>query len=227
MQAKTTIAGLSFSKPCQLDRSLMARTEAGWNCQACQQQVMDLRNLSPEEILALYQSRQGELCGVLPVPPLEVSLQAYAPPPKTPRFRALALGLLALTGLSFFAQPLQAQDTGMQPLTNATDSEQGGVVQGKVINSEHNSTISGAKIILEQKGLELVQMVTDEKGQFALRNLKPGKYTISMEYNQYFYSVAQTLEVKANEIKRLDIHTHRRENMIRPKMGIMVMPRVR
>ncbi|MEE9289240.1 MAG: carboxypeptidase-like regulatory domain-containing protein, partial [Bacteroidota bacterium] len=81
---------------------------------------------------------------------------------------------------------------------------QSATLRGTVTDAETGESLPGANIIVSSARVE-TGAAADAKGQFVLRGLLPGTYTVTVSYIGYAKEVMSNVEFAAGETKSLDI----------------------
>jgi hypothetical protein len=106
----------------------------------------------------------------------------------------LFLGILTFTQFSIAA-------TGETPAAKATEVTQTEtIVNGTVIDAQSNEALSGVLIQFEN-----TNAYSDLSGNFQVKDLKPGIYSVKAKYISYQDAVFQKVEVKAGKDNKLEI----------------------
>lgn len=90
----------------------------------------------------------------------------------------------------------------MSPIAIMAQSGGTGTIKGTVRDKKDNSELIGVNVVL--KGTSL-GAATDVNGQFIIRNVKPGEYTLEISYIGYSKMVLTEIKVKAGETKEVPV----------------------
>ena len=117
----------------------------------------------------------------------------------------LSLLAVALVGAGFVTQPHTAEAA-----TSAVEALQGeGRITGTVVNRERGEKMRGAIVSIPALNIETV---TDSEGEFTLRRLAPGSYTVRVRYvDREDYVV--DIDLKRGEEQNLDVQLVRTGQM--------------
>lgn len=75
-------------------------------------------------------------------------------------------------------------------------------ISGKVVDKFSEEELAG--VIIDVAGTD-ISVYTDINGNYALKDLKPGKYTLNIKYISYKETVVENINVDANESEKLNI----------------------
>lgn len=78
-----------------------------------------------------------------------------------------------------------------------------GAIHGKVVSLETGETLPGAHVVIEH-GSNVIADVTDPDGNFRLRPLDAGTYTLTVSFTGYQEVEVQDISVYPDEITRLE-----------------------
>lgn len=87
-------------------------------------------------------------------------------------------------------------------LVSLTAFSQNGSIRGKVFDATNNEPLIGASVILTGTS---TGSITDFDGNYALQNLKPGTYSLTVTYISYNTQTKTNIKVQAGAITELDI----------------------
>ena len=168
---------LNISEPCSENFNQFKKTEAGGFCNSCEKEVVDFRNMTPNEIMNYFKNNQGKTCGIFNKP----QLKTYTPEPtrNSSKFNfisGLSFSLLSMAMLN----TAQAQTTKEPTVVIEQKNEQATNVETKQdkeykisgIVSDEFSPLPGATIILQGT---TIGTETDFDGKFTFpQKLKKG-----------------------------------------------------
>lgn len=172
---------LSINKPCSENFNQFNKTEAGGFCGSCEKEVIDFRNMTPNEIMNHFKNNEGKTCGIFNTP----QLKTY-----TPETIRNSSKFNFITGLSFSLLSMavlntaQAQTTKeptvvieqntKQTANNESKQEKEFTISGIV--AEGTGPLPGASIVLQGT---TVGTETDFDGKFTFpKKLKKGDVLI-------------------------------------------------
>lgn len=72
-----------------------------------------------------------------------------------------------------------------------------GEIRGRVIDSKTNKPLDYVMILVELNGIVKAQVLTDDEGNYEIRDLKSGEYTLKTSYPGYLNFVIQEIELSS------------------------------
>lgn len=103
----------------------------------------------------------------------------------------------------------------------AVELEEGGAVQGRVVDAETEAPIPGARVRLEGFGAAS-DTRTDPSGQFLLDDLAPGRRSLMVEADGYRRRLVSALEVRSGEaLGPLDVRLNARAGDGEPELDMV------
>jgi hypothetical protein len=75
-------------------------------------------------------------------------------------------------------------------------------ISGKVIDKYSEEELAG--VIIDVEGTD-ISVYTDINGNYTLKNLKPGKYTLNIKYISYKETVVEDINIDANKTEKINI----------------------
>lgn len=78
-------------------------------------------------------------------------------------------------------------------------------ITGYVLDKQSDEVLSNASVHLEMENKEIGGEITNEKGEFAFKNLKEGKYHLQIKYLGYFPQ-SRKITLKKGEVKKINIY---------------------
>jgi hypothetical protein len=104
--------------------------------------------------------------------------------------------LLALTAFAFLAHA----------------QSQLGEIRGKVLDSKTKKPLDYASVTIELNGAVRATTLTDDDGQFIVKTLQPGQYTIKVTYTGYVNAVVNGVDVISDQIAFQNIAMQMKED---------------
>lgn len=80
-----------------------------------------------------------------------------------------------------------------------------GEIRGVVKDKDTKEPIGFAAVVVEQNGIQAGGTVTDLEGNFSFKSLRPGKYTVKVQFVGYTDYILSGVQVTPDNITRLDI----------------------
>jgi hypothetical protein len=108
--------------------------------------------------------------------------------------KKVLFSLLISTFLVFFVSFNTYSDSGSDHTSQIS-------MQGKVIDKQTGESLAG--VVIEVDGTD-IKVYSDLEGNYTITGLKPGKYTIKINYISYKKDL-KTIEIKDNESKNINI----------------------
>jgi hypothetical protein len=82
----------------------------------------------------------------------------------------------------------------------ANAQSQLGEIRGKVIDSKTKKPLDYASVTIELKGVVKATTLTDDDGNFIVKTLQPGEYTVKVTYTGYVNAVINDVDVYSDQI---------------------------
>ncbi|MCH2081540.1 MAG: carboxypeptidase-like regulatory domain-containing protein [Saprospiraceae bacterium] len=122
---------------CDQKLSDLSPTSCGRFCHSCLKEVIDFRQMSKEEILAVHQSTRGKLCGMYKEEQVKVIKTISPKHPSMQGWKAWYLGLLGI----LFAETADAQEVSDSTKVEQMEITKEGIRIGDNIYSYHGGVI--------------------------------------------------------------------------------------
>ena len=168
---------LTIGSPCEEDWNKMTPNQEGRHCDVCDKTVVDLTQKTQPEMVAIFESKGGDMCGRMWMPKA-AKVTGGPLPVLHGRLRQFALALLVALGIL--------------PMTALKVQAQGKPVPGKMAyRAEHDLTVNvyadgkqamAAQVLVKQGNVVVKQAETDASGMVTLADLAPGQYTVVVRY---------------------------------------------
>jgi hypothetical protein len=170
---------LTIGTPCHEDWNKMTPNDEGRHCDVCNKTVVDLTAKTQPEMVALFESKGGDMCGVMMVPTKAVpALETSSRPALRGRLRNFALALLAALGfISFSALRAEAQNV---PLPGAVAYVASADFSATVI--ANGKPVSGAQVQVKRGNVLVKELVTNQEGKVSFDQLDWGAYTVVVRW---------------------------------------------
>jgi hypothetical protein len=183
--------GVSIPKPCHENWDLMSPHEQGKYCMVCSKAVIDFTHMTDTEIIQTIQQSSKSICGRLDEQQLESLRPKYQLPKKMKVFLyALAVAFLIELPNEVFAQI--SQDTSSAQ--NIHYSE----ILGRVTN-EKRQPLDFASVQVFDKGVTIGGAKTDINGNYKIKQLKSGIYSIKVTYAGYISKIIDNVNISDSD----------------------------
>lgn len=205
MQKRKSIH-ISIPNPCGLAWDAMEDTRDGKYCTHCSKCVTDFTTYTDAQLYRFFNGNTDHVCGRF----LATQLDRTIPVPPQPHSQLyslfIALGLsVVIVGGSTDATARRLPPVSVNNPFYTYDQEQSGTgnISGKVIDDRKEPMI-GAVIIASQNGITKSGSVSDEDGNFKIKQLTPGVYDIEVRYQSYKTNIMQ--QVAVTEDRATDVN---------------------
>jgi hypothetical protein len=105
--------------------------------------------------------------------------------------------LLILIGLVFLAPGVIADNNDSE-----SSAPPKATITGKVTDKLSNEELVG--VIIDVEGTD-ISVFTDINGEYKLKNLKSGKYTLNIKYISYKETVVENINIEASSTENVNI----------------------
>jgi hypothetical protein len=185
---------ITIPQSCDEPWDQMSPTEKGRYCSSCKKDVIDFKDWSDQAIHRYFSLNSQHVCGQFRQSQLDRPLQ----PPVSPKtgfnqfFLGIGLTLIFFEGPGAFARArppyafCQPADTSHNASGNARS------FRGRVLDEKGEAMI-GAIIQLSQNKAVIAGAQTNENGEFEIKSLEKGRFSISISYIGYLPYVSDTL----------------------------------
>lgn len=201
---------ISIPKPCNENWDAMSPEEQGKHCAKCNIVVRDFSAMSNEEILDYLKQDKKTKCAKIRT---EQVLDVFNMSKKVKKFLyALAICFLPFTALT---------SASLLIPTEANAQENPGGLDGKIFNDK-GEPLPFAVIIVEQDGIQKKVTKSDINGNYKLKPLAKGYYTLKVERLGYTSLEIKEVEVKSGESLMKNITIKKDKNRRIHIVGIII-----
>lgn len=207
---------IRIATPCTASWDEMTGNDTVRFCGECKLNVYNLSNMTAASAALLVDQTEGRLCvrlykrkdGTVLTEDCPVGVRA-----RLQRMgRAAGMALTAILGL-FAGGSARAEDGDKQPRDRgikmgkiAMPVRQGVEVLVTVRGGEHDLSVAGARVVLENLGTGVkFEAEEGEDAQYRLQRVEPGVYTLTIDAPGYESTKPRTLRVRAGEPLRLTV----------------------
>lgn len=189
-----TLLQIDIPTPCHEDWDKMTPCAQGRHCAQCQKVVIDFSTWSDAALHRYFSQQNDNVCGRFQAGQLNRDMQ-LPPQPHSRLYRmviVLGLTLICTQGVTVYAQ-------GSMPKTTATPITQTpqlintatGHLTGTVLD-EKKQPITGAIVSVKRNGIVVGGAVTDLDGNFDIKQLDAGTYTVTAYFTGYYKWTQET-----------------------------------
>lgn len=189
--------GITIPNPCHEDWNTMSPQEQGKYCMVCSKVVIDFTQMSNNDIIQTIQSANSTICGRLDDQQLDSLRPKYQLPKKMKVFLyALAVAFLIELPYDMIAQ------TSKDTITNKLIKS--GELYGRVTDEKGLSMDYATVQILDMDKI-IGGAKTDEKGNYKIKPIAPGVYTVKVVYLGFLTNKTELVEITEQKSIKLNV----------------------